>query len=431
MAPPFICDGEEQRSWSAEEWRWCCDREPVLCQAAELGTTSSTPVPYDCLQGLSSWRIRWSGEKKAWCCEFEGRACPPLVSLPQAQATTTRWGFDCAAASPSVVEAWVPAKRIFCCLEKGIACNTFHQERTTCFTKGLAFQRNSGAELPMTAEANASQCQVRCFQTRSCKHFTFWSADRRCYLYDAGVIELRLEKGGNSNEFVSGPAICGQGSLHSPGFTDASTSTSTATNTTTSTATDTSTLSATGTATTTTAAAVVVTAGGSLDLNQVLARPGLQPSAEPPSTSTASTSASPRVAPTSTVWVIAGSLPGFPELQNKFLGPQAEHATDRARALPVLSIACIALAVCGIACSTLGFGACRHTSRSGVLLATDADEVGHLCAASKLQQLQQLWGGRAPTSAREYQALHRCDQSSDAAAVVVAEVSGDPEGPLE
>lgn len=89
------------------------------------------------------------------------------------------------------------------------------------------------------------------------------------------------------------------------------------------------------------------------------------------------------------------------------------------------------LAVGGIACTSLAFGACRHTSRSGMLINMDIDSSGQDVGSSfgalgQLQRLRQSVIGGAPRSAREYHALHHTDEQD-----MELRLDGDPRLPLE
>jgi len=418
LRPPFLCNDEEQMIWSGEERRWCCDRQPALCDT-EASRLTSTPAPYDCLEKLSTLRTSWDPEKKAWCCEFKGRGCPPLqgealpVELP---ATTTTWDFTCRAETPADIQAWPLTERVFCCLERGIGCGERSpkgeaiQARVEdpveqaqlfrdCFAKGVLYEERSGSQAPVTTEASTWHCQALCAQTTSCSFFSFWTVSKRCYHYGKDVEALQLQEGGHGDEFVSGPAVC-----TGPTTTTNTTTTGTATTTTTSSATATTkTFSTTSTSGTTTTAGFELNHGSLMRL--------VDSSPEETKTTTTTTTMTTPPSTTSTEWAVPGFPDAdepFPELENKFLGPQAPgHIFAR---LPLSSILVASLAACGIACSVIAFGSCRHASRSGALHAEPGGgHDGAFGAVLQLQRLQhRLTGGDLP-SAREYHALQHHD----------------------
>lgn len=78
--------------WSVGKMRWCCAREPGLCQpgAKQHGATTTTPFPrYDCEAQPGGWREVWSARQKSWCCRTTGIGCDPATTTDTTYTTLT------------------------------------------------------------------------------------------------------------------------------------------------------------------------------------------------------------------------------------------------------------------------------------------------------------------------------------------------------
>lgn len=76
-------------------WLLVMQQCPVCagCQLKDTGCTHAVPettskLPYNCLDGYTSWAEAWSSDKKRWCCQEYSRGCETTMPAAHAAATT-------------------------------------------------------------------------------------------------------------------------------------------------------------------------------------------------------------------------------------------------------------------------------------------------------------------------------------------------------
>jgi len=131
----YDCTGEKNlRGWTEEKRAWCCEHETRGC------ASSTSPLPFDCDEGLEDAAYGWSPEKKDWCCRHKGLAC-----------------LDCTGAQ----ERWSIHQRRFCCRRNGRGCADGQPGGKNGSTQELEEKYGAPARAPSASGAAGSPAMPR------------------------------------------------------------------------------------------------------------------------------------------------------------------------------------------------------------------------------------------------------------------------------
>ena len=90
-------------------------------------TTTRPALPYDCKEGVATWKAYWPIDKKNWCCANARIGCaePVVPTLPPPPPPpTTALPYDCSAGVANWATGWSDAKKAWCCARGGQGCAT-------------------------------------------------------------------------------------------------------------------------------------------------------------------------------------------------------------------------------------------------------------------------------------------------------------------
>lgn len=131
----FDCFKGSPWTWDKKKADWCCELKGVGCFSQRTTTTTTTTEePFDCDVDFEYFRVLWPPEKLVWCCWNKGKGCvgnlrpseTPSTTTTAAPITfiTTPRSMNCSEEVGQWEEAWSGHKKLWCCLHKGVGCET-------------------------------------------------------------------------------------------------------------------------------------------------------------------------------------------------------------------------------------------------------------------------------------------------------------------
>merc|ERR1712228_499211 len=110
-----------------DQREWCCRNMGRACP-------TTTPLPFNCLEGYDVWNNTWTKKKKSWCCLHQNRGCTEATS----------YLYDCQEDLQDWDTRWSTPKVQFCCETLGTGCSLSEQPSQGSLTSSEPFDCDAG-----------------------------------------------------------------------------------------------------------------------------------------------------------------------------------------------------------------------------------------------------------------------------------------------